>query len=237
MVLENFDCLVSIVICIWQCMLDDCIGILYEELECKVWIVLMLLLVIELLFVDWLEYCFEWCLQDCILFDNKWGFCMLVFELFYNKGELYNLVVVCGMLLEEECFKINEYIIQIFIMFSQLFFLKYLCDVLEIVVCYYEKMDGIGYLCWLVCEQMGLVVWMMVIVDIFEVLIVVDWLYKKGKILIEVLCIMVWMCDENYIDLELFDFFLQVGVWCIYVECFMCLEQIDVVDVGVFACV
>jgi HD-GYP domain-containing protein (c-di-GMP phosphodiesterase class II) len=219
----------------WQRTLDDRIGISHEEMERKARTPPAALPATEALLADRPEHRFERRPQDRMPADNRWGFRMAVPELLYNKGELYNLSVARGTLSEEERYKINEHIVQTFIMLSQLPFPKHLREVPEIAACHHEKMDGTGYPRRLVREQMGPVARMMAIADIFEALTAIDRPYKQGKTISESLTIMARMRDADHIDPELFDLFLQAGVWRDYAERFMRPEQIDAVDVSVFA--
>lgn len=218
----------------WQRTLDDRIGISHEEKERKARTPPATLPATEPLLADRPEHRFERRPQDRLEADNRWGFRMAVPELLYNKGELYNLSVARGTLSEEERYKINEHIVQTFIMLCQLPFPKHLREVPEIAACHHEKMDGTGYPRRLVREQMGPVARMMAIADIFEALTAVDRPYKKGKTISESLGIMARMRDAAHIDPELFDLFLQAGVWRDYAERFMRPEQIDAVDIDAF---
>ena len=231
---EKLDRLATIAARTWQRTLDDRIGISHEEQERKARTPPAPLPATEPLLADRPEHRFERRPQDRIPADNKWGFRMPVPELLYNKGELYNLAVARGTLSEEERYKINEHIVQTFIMLSALPFPKHLREVPEIAACHHEKMDGTGYPRRLVRAQMGPVARMMAIADIFEALTAVDRPYKKGKTLTEALTIMARMRDAEHIDPELFELFLQAGVWRQYAERFMHPAQIDTVDVGAF---
>ncbi|HEX6734357.1 MAG TPA: HD domain-containing phosphohydrolase [Azonexus sp.] len=218
----------------WRRTLDDRIGIAHEEQERKARTPAVPLPAVEPLLADRPEHRFERGPADRMPADNPWGFKMPVPELLYNKGELYNLSVARGTLSEEERYKINEHIVQTFIMLSALPFPKHLRDVPEIAACHHEKMDGTGYPRRLVRDEMGPVARMMAIADIFEALTAVDRPYKKGKTLTESLTIMARMRDGAHIDAELFDLFLQAGVWRDYAARFMRPEQIDAVDIAPF---
>lgn len=56
------------------------------------------------------------------------------------------------------------------------------------------------------------------LVDIFEVLIVIDRLYKKVKFLSVVIDILVKMVDDEYIDCDVFELFLILGIYLKYVK-------------------
>ncbi len=218
----------------WRRTLDDRIGIAHEEKERKARTPAPPLPVAEPLLADRPDHRFERGPGDRMPPDNRWGFRMPVPELLYDKGELYNLSVARGTLSEEERYKINEHIVQTFIMLTALPFPKHLREVPEIASCHHEKMDGSGYPRRLVREQMGPVARMMAIADIFEALTAVDRPYKKGKTLTESLAIMARMRDEAHIDGELFDLFLRAGIWRDYAARFLRPEQIDAVDIAAY---
>jgi HD-GYP domain-containing protein (c-di-GMP phosphodiesterase class II) len=163
--------------------------------------------------------------------DNRWGFRMPVPSFLYNKGELYNLGVTRGTLSEEERYKINEHIVQTYIMLTQLPFPKHLREVPEIAACHHEKMDGTGYPRRLRREEMSPVARMMAIADIFEALTAVDRPYKKGKTISETIKIMSRMKQDQHIDPDLFDLFLRSGVYLEYAERFLNPDQIDQVNI------
>jgi HD-GYP domain-containing protein (c-di-GMP phosphodiesterase class II)/HAMP domain-containing protein len=218
----------------WQRTLDDRIGISHEEQERKARSPAQPLPVSEPLLADRPEHVFERPPRERMPADNPWCFRMPVPEVLYNKGELYNLAVARGTLSEEERYKINEHIVQTLIMLGQLPFPKHLRDVPELAACHHEKMDGTGYPRRLTREQMSPVARMMAIADIFEALTAVDRPYKKGKTLSEAIRIMSFMKKEQHIDAELFDLFLESGVYRHYAERFLRPEQIDAVDVAAY---
>jgi HD-GYP domain-containing protein (c-di-GMP phosphodiesterase class II) len=95
-------------------------------------------------------------------------------------------------------------------------------------------MDGSGYPRRLVRDQMGPVARMMAIADIFEALTAVDRPYKKGKTLSEAIRIMAFMKKDQHIDPDLFDLFLQSGVYREYAGRFLAPGQIDEVDISAY---
>ncbi|MGD8959269.1 MAG: diguanylate cyclase, partial [Desulfobacteraceae bacterium] len=58
--------------------------------------------------------------------------------------------------------------------------------------------------------------------------------YKTPKTLNEALGIMSMMRDEGHIDAELFDLFLQSGVYRAYGERYLDPAQVDAVDLDVY---
>ncbi|TDV35790.1 HAMP domain-containing protein [Paraburkholderia caballeronis] len=163
---------------------------------------------------------------------NRWGFNMNAPELLYDRGELHNLLVPTGTLTAEERFKINEHIIQTIVMLSQLPFPRHMLRVPEIAGGHHEKMDGTGYPKGLTRDEMSPLARMVAIADIFEALTAPDRPYKRGKTLSESLGIMAEMKRGDHIDPELFDLFLQSGVYMDYAKRFMSPAQIDDVDIA-----
>jgi HD-GYP domain-containing protein (c-di-GMP phosphodiesterase class II) len=73
---------------------------------------------------------------------------------------------------------------------------------------------------------------MMAIADIFEALTAADRPYKKAKSLSESIKIMNFMKKDQHIDPDLFDLFLQSGVYLDYAKQFLAEAQIDEVDIS-----
>jgi HD-GYP domain-containing protein (c-di-GMP phosphodiesterase class II) len=187
---------------------------------------------VEPLLSDKPEHIFERRPQDCMPEINKWGFKMKLPEYLYNKGEVYNLSVGRGTLVEEDRYKINEHIVQTLIMLSALPFPKHLRHIPEIAGGHHEKMDGTGYPRRLTKDEMSPVARMMAIADIFEALTAVDRPYKKGKTLSEAIKIMSFMKKDQHLDPDLFELFLRSGVYREYAARYMKPEQIDEVNIA-----
>jgi len=79
---------------------------------------------------------------------------------------------------------------------------------------------------------MSLTARMMAIADIFEALTAADRPYKKAKTLSESIKIMDFMKKDQHIDPDLFDLFLQSGVYLEYAKKFLTEAQIDEVDIA-----
>lgn len=158
---------------------------------------------------------------------HKLGFNMKQPELLYNRGELYSLLVKRGTLNPEERYKINEHIMQSSLMMDKLNFPKHLKNVPEIACGHHEKMDGTGYPKGLTSEQMSPLAKMMAISDIFEALTSDDRPYKKPNTLSQSLEIMSKMRDQQHIDSELFDLFVENGVYKEYAVKYLDNKQID----------
>ena len=149
----------------------------------------------------------------------------------YNLGELYNLCIRKGTLSPEDRFKINEHIIQAIIMLNKLEFPEYLANVPEFAGAHHETMIGTGYPRGLRKEEMSIPARILAIADIFEALTATDRPYKKPKTLNEALRIMSFMSKDQHIDSNLFDLFLESGVYQEYADQHMDPAQIDTVDI------
>lgn len=148
-------------------------------------------------------------------------------ELLYNRGEIYSLLVNRGTLNKEERYKINEHIVQSTLMMDKLNFPKHLKNVPEIACGHHEKMDGTGYPKGLTSDQMSPLAKMMGIADVFEALTSDDRPYKKPNTLSQSLAIMSRMRDKQHIDSELFDLFVENGVYKEYAVKYLDENQID----------
>jgi HD-GYP domain-containing protein (c-di-GMP phosphodiesterase class II) len=95
-------------------------------------------------------------------------------------------------------------------------------------------MDGNGYPKRLLGGGMSVQARIMAVADIFEALTAVDRPYKKGKMLSEAVQIMARMTKNGHIDPDLFDLFLESGVYRDYAERYMDRQYIDAVDVGAY---
>ena len=215
----------------WLRTLDDRMGISEQEMILRQAVPAKTLPTWEELISDKPEHITPRAERDCIAPDNPWGFKVPAPTHLYNRGEIYNLSIARGTLTNEDRYKINEHIVQTIKMLSALPFPKHLRRVTEIAGGHHEKMDGTGYPRRLAQEEMTVEARMMAIADVFEALTAVDRPYKKGKTLSESIKIMGFMKKDKHIDADLFELFLESGVYLEYARRFMRTEQIDVVDV------
>jgi len=188
----------------------------------------------EFLLADKPEHVIERGAQDQMSEDNPWGFKVKVPQHLYNRGEIYNLCIARGTLTEEERYKINDHMAQTIIMLTKLPFPKHLRSVPELAGGHHEKMDGTGYPKRLRGGDMSVPARIMAIADIFEALTASDRPYKKAKKLSEAIQIMARMKKEQHIDPDLFDLFLESGVYRDYAERYMEKPYIDAIDVKAF---
>ena len=147
-----------------------------------------------------------------------------------NEDEVKNLVIRRGTLNDDEREVINHHIVATIKMLDSLPFPKHLQNVPEYAGGHHEKMDGTGYPRGLTREQMSVQARIMAIADIFEALTASDRPYKPGKKLSECLRIMSDMRNNDHIDPDLFDIFVEGRVYLRYAEEFLDPEQIDIRD-------
>jgi len=215
----------------WVRHLDDRIGISQDEALLKNREPAPTLPVIEPVLADKPEHVIPRADADPFS-GNPHGFTMSVPDVQYNLGELYNLSIRKGTLSAEDRFKINEHIIQTIIMLNRLEFPDYLANVPEFAGAHHETMIGTGYPRGLKKEEMSVPARIMAIADIFEALTAADRPYKTPKTINEALRIMSFMRNDQHIDADLFDLFLQSEVYRTYAERYLNPVQVDAVDVG-----
>ena len=216
----------------WKRTLSDRIGISEEEKQRKSAFPEPALPVNEPLLADKPEHLIERPPNQQLPEDNPWGFRIAVPRHEYNYGELTNLSIRRGTLTAEERYKINDHIMQTIIMLSCLPWPPHLKTVPEIAGGHHEKMNGKGYPKGLTRNQMSQEARMVAIADIFEALTAADRPYKKRKTLSEALAIMAHMKQEEHIDPDWFDLFIQSGVYMEYAKQYLEADQIDEIDIN-----
>ncbi|MEN8302950.1 MAG: HD domain-containing phosphohydrolase [Campylobacterota bacterium] len=159
------------------------------------------------------------------------GFKEEVPEYLYNYGEIYNLCVDKGTLTNEERFKINEHVIMTIKMLEQIPFPAHLMKIPEYAGTHHETLIGTGYPRKLFKKDLSIPARIMVLADIFEALTASDRPYKKAKTLSESLKIMSFMVKEQHIDRNIFELFLDSGIYLEYAETHLKPEQIDEVNI------
>jgi len=159
------------------------------------------------------------------------GFKEEVPEHLYNYGEIYNLCIDKGTLTHEERFKINEHVIMTIKMLEQIPFPAHLMKIPEYAGTHHETLIGTGYPRKLSKKDLSIPARIMVLADIFEALTASDRPYKKAKTLSESLKIMGFMVQEQHIDRDIFELFLNSGVYMEYAKAHLKPEQIDEVDI------
>ena len=148
-------------------------------------------------------------------------------RLLTNK-EVEFLCIERGTITFEERQKINDHMKVTIQMLESLPFPKNLKRVPEYAGGHHEKMDGTGFPKGLKREQMSWPARMMAIADIFEALTASERPYKPAMKISQALGIMQRMRDQNHIDPDLYQLFLQARVWYEYGNRFLKPEQLDV---------
>ena len=146
---------------------------------------------------------------------------------FLSADELENLCIRGGTLTQAERETINHHIVATIKMLEQLPWPKHLKNVPEFAGGHHERMDGKGYPRGLKRDQLSVQARVMGIADIFEALMASDRPYKRGMKLSQAIDIMKKFKANGHIDPDLFDIFLQRGVYKQYVERFVAPWQID----------
>lgn len=161
---------------------------------------------------------------------NKYGFDMKLPPYQQNLGELHNLRIRRGTLTDEDRFKINDHMVQTYIMLKGLPWPAGLEQVPELAATHHERLDGKGYPRRIPGERLGVLDRVMAICDVFEALTAADRPYNPPKTLSETLRIMAFMCKEQHLDAELFRYFLRARLWENFATRFMKPAQQDAVD-------
>jgi HD-GYP domain-containing protein (c-di-GMP phosphodiesterase class II) len=163
---------------------------------------------------------------------EKFGFTLPVPEDLYNQGELYNLSIGRGTLTPEERFKINEHVMQTIAMLDRLPFPASLKAVPEYAGTHHETLNGTGYPRQLTGDDLSIPARIMAIADIFEALTASDRPYKKAKPLSVAIDILAKFKADGHIDPDLFDLFLESGLYREYALKHLRPEQVDEVDIS-----
>ncbi len=145
-----------------------------------------------------------------------------------SKNEVENLIIERGTLTAAERQIINHHIVATIAMLNKINFPKHLRRVPEYAGGHHEKMDGKGYPNGLTREQMSIQARVMAIADIFEALTASDRPYKSGKKLSQALAILEKMKDDQHVDPDLYNAFIEHKVYLSYAKRFLAPNQIDV---------
>ncbi len=162
--------------------------------------------------------------------QNTWRNVSGVEADFLSADEIENLTIRAGTLTAAERETINYHIVATIKMLEQLPWPKHLKRVPEYAGGHHERMDGKGYPKGLTREQMSVQARVMGIADIFEALTARDRPYKPGMKLSQAMGIMYKFRSNGHIDPDLFDVFVNEGVYLRYAQQFLDPWQIDEVN-------
>ena len=149
---------------------------------------------------------------------------------FLSADEVENLCIRKGTLTAAERDVINYHIVATIKMLEKLPWPRHLKHVPEYAGGHHERMDGKGYPKGLTREQMSVQARIMGIADIFEALTASDRPYKPGMKLSQALGIMASFKAGGHVDPDLFDVFVNQGVYRQYGEKFLNPLQLDAFD-------
>ena len=149
---------------------------------------------------------------------------------FLTSDEVENLCIRKGTLTSAERDIINYHIVATIKMLEKLPWPKHLRQVPEFAGGHHERMDGRGYPKGLTREQMSVQARIMGIADIFEALTAADRPYKPGMKLSQAMRIMNELKRNGHLDPDLFDVFVNSGVYRRYGEKFLSPMQLDEVN-------
>ena len=151
---------------------------------------------------------------------------------FFSENELKNLLIPSGTLTPEERNVINDHIVVTINMLESLSFPKEMENVPEYAGGHHERMDGNGFPKGLTREQMSVPARVMAIADVFEALTAKDRPYKEAKKLSEALSILGIMKQNNHIDPDLFDIFINEKIYLSYAREYLEPDKIDIEEPG-----
>ena len=149
---------------------------------------------------------------------------------FLDPDELENLTIRAGTLTQSEREIINHHIVATNKMLEQLPWPCHLRNVPEYAGGHHERMDGKGYPKGLTKDQMSVQARVMGIADIFEALTACDRPYKSGMKLSQAMGILHKFSRNGHIDPDLFNIFVEHGLYRIYADKFLQPWQIDEVN-------
>jgi HD-GYP domain-containing protein (c-di-GMP phosphodiesterase class II) len=151
-----------------------------------------------------------------------------------TENEVYNLCITRGTINDEERAHINRHIDITIEVLESLPFPPKLKRVPEYAGGHHERMDGKGYPRGLSREEMSIPARIMGIADIFEALTAKERPYKPPMPLSQAFSILKNMVKDQHVDPDVFELFLNSGVWKGYAAEHMLPAQIDVDDVSSF---
>jgi len=147
-----------------------------------------------------------------------------------STEEIQNLSISRGTLTEHERRVINAHMVHTVNILAALPFPPHLRRVPEYATGHHEKMDGTGYPRGIYAGDMSIPSRIMAVADVYEALTATDRPYKQPKKLSEVMFIMGKMKEQHHLDPEVFDLFIESGIYRKYAEQQLPPELVDAVD-------
>ena len=141
--------------------------------------------------------------------------------------EQKNLKIEKGTLSVEDRKTMEEHVSLSYELLNKLPYPKHLKEVPFYAGCHHEKIDGSGYPNGYSGDKLPLQAIIIAIADVFEGLTAPDRPYKKGYKLSKAIEILSFMVNDNEIDKDLFDLFLNKKVYLKYAKNHVDSSQID----------
>ncbi len=174
------------------------------------------------------EHEIEW--EVLPTYDPKHGITLQAPTLQNNQGELYNLSINQGTLNNEERYRVQGHTVSTIRILDSLPFPPELANVPKYASTHHETLKGTGYPRGLSAEHLTIEERILVLSDIYEALTAGDRPYKKAKPLSVALKIMRNMVLDHHIDKEVFNLFLNSGIYLNYAKQYINKEQLDEVN-------
>lgn len=146
---------------------------------------------------------------------------------YISDNELYNLSLRKGSLTPEERKIIENHANVTATMLNELPFPKKISRAPEFASGHHEKIDGSGYPLGLKGDDLPIQSRIMAIADIFEALTAKDRPYKSPMKLSQAIKILEFMKNDNHIDSDIYDLFVNTKLYKEYAESELKPEQID----------
>jgi HD-GYP domain-containing protein (c-di-GMP phosphodiesterase class II) len=147
---------------------------------------------------------------------------------YLTEDEAKNLCIRKGTLTDEERKIIEKHVLMTYKMLEQLPFPKKQSKVPEYASGHHERMDGSGYYQGLSEKELPLQARILAFADIFEALTAKDRPYREPMKLSQVIEVMDLMKKNKHIDSNIYDLFINGGLYFDYAKKFMNPEQIDI---------
>ncbi len=147
---------------------------------------------------------------------------------YLTPDELENLSVRKGTLTAAERKTIEHHALMSIKILNQLPFPKKLANVPVYAGGHHEKLDGSGYPYGLSGDKLPLQARIMAIADVFEALTARDRPYKKPMTLSKAVQILSRMCQDGHIDPDIYNVFINSGLYLEYARKELNPEQVDI---------
>ncbi|MCP4349671.1 MAG: GAF domain-containing protein [Desulfobacterales bacterium] len=146
---------------------------------------------------------------------------------YLTDDETENLCIQKGNLTKQERKSIENHAKVTFDIINHLPFPEHLKNVPTYASQHHEKPDGSGYFQGLTKDDLPLQSRIIAIADIFEALTAPDRPYRKPMKLSEALRVLKYMREDNHIDSDIYDLFINSGLYLEYARRELAPDQLD----------